>query len=120
MQGKSVNPKRQPLLATRAREMRHAPTASEAALFEALRGRRLGVVVKRQVPIDRYIVDLLVPSAKLVIEVDGRCHERRRGADARRERALQRLGYRVLRVTVQQVVSELDAVLERIRSALRS
>ncbi len=37
-----------------------APISSEARLFEALRGRRLGVAFRRQVPLlGRFIVDLL-------------------------------------------------------------
>jgi very-short-patch-repair endonuclease len=43
-------------LAGYARRMLHAPTPSEAALWEALRGGALGVAFKRQVPLgDRYI-----------------------------------------------------------------
>ena len=49
-----------PLLVERAAQMRAAPTSSEARLFEALRGRRLGVAFRRQVPLlGRFIVDLL-------------------------------------------------------------
>jgi len=59
-------------LAERAGAMRHAATPSEARLFEALRGRRLGVGFKRQVPVlGRYIVDLLAAEVRLVVEVDG-------------------------------------------------
>ena len=39
-----------------------------------------------------------MPSAKLLIEIDGAYHQRRRAADSRRERKLGRLGYRVLRL----------------------
>ena len=60
------------LLAARARGMRAAPTASEQRLFEALRGRRLGVQFRRQVPLlGKYVVDFLAPEVKVVVEVDG-------------------------------------------------
>jgi hypothetical protein len=40
--------------------MRHDPTSSEARLFEALRGVRLGVTFRPQAPLlGRYIVDLM-------------------------------------------------------------
>ena len=120
MRTKSVSPKRQALLSAWAREMRHELTASEAALFAAVRGKRLGVVFKRHVPIAGYIVDLLAPSAKLVVEIDGGYHERRRAADARRDRVLQRLGYSVLRLEAELVVRYLAVALERIREALRA
>jgi hypothetical protein len=43
---------------------------------------------------------------------------KRLGKDARRDRELQRLGYRVLRVSAADVCSRLDSVLARIRAAL--
>ncbi len=66
--------KRQSLLEERAHAMRHQPTPSEAKLFEAIRGGRLGVAFKRQVRIGGFIVDFLAPAAKLVVEVDGGSH----------------------------------------------
>jgi len=74
------------LLASRARSMRHSPTCPEERLFEAVRGRRLGVRFKRQVPIGgRFIVDLVAPEVRLVVEVDGNHHalRRRRRCSAR-------------------------------------
>jgi hypothetical protein len=45
-------------LSERAAGMRHSPTPSEARLFEAVRGGRLGVSFRRQVPVlGKYIVD---------------------------------------------------------------
>jgi very-short-patch-repair endonuclease len=66
----------------------------------------------------RFIVDLLVPELRLVIEVDGRYHARRRNADARRDRALARAGYRVLRLEAEQVMGDLPAAVARIRTEL--
>lgn len=45
-------------------------------------------------------------SAKLVVEVDGLVHLRRGGADARKDRALRRLGYRVLRLDAALVLEQ--------------
>ena len=49
-------------------------------------------VGKRQVPIAGYIVDLLVPCTKLIIEVDGSSHVKCTGAGVRRDRKLESLG----------------------------
>jgi very-short-patch-repair endonuclease len=107
--------KHQALLAERAFEMRHQPTPSEAALWSALKGNQLGVAFRRQVLIgNRYIVDFLAPSLKLVIEVDGAYHARRGVADARRERFLRRLGYRVLRLDAERVLTRLEAAVAQI------
>jgi very-short-patch-repair endonuclease len=111
--------KRQILLTQRAHEMRHQPTPSEAALWCALKGNRLGVSFRRQVLVDnRYIADFLAPSLKLVVEVDGGYHARRAVADARRDRVLQRLGYRVLHVKAEVVVVHLSQAVEQVRAAV--
>ena len=65
----SGSAQRSEVLQARARGFRAAPTFSELVLFEAVRGKRLGVAFKRQVVIDRYIVDLLAPAVKLIVEV---------------------------------------------------
>ncbi len=107
------------LLVTRARSMLHAPTASEAALWQALRGGALGVAFKRQVPLgDRYIADFFAPSVRLVVEVDGGVHRGRGAADRRRDEWLRRRGYRVVRVAAEQVEQALGAALAVIRGAL--
>ncbi len=112
--------KRQIVLAQRAHEMRHQPTRSECALWVALSGKQLGVAFRRQVVIGhRYIADFLAPSVKLVIEVDGSCHARRVVADARRDRVLLRLGYRVLRLDAELVLRQLPLAVEAVREALQ-
>ena len=103
----------------RARQMRFALTPSEAALWAQLSGRKLGVKFRRQVAIGRYIADFCAPAARLIVEVDGAYHARRRAADARRDRALGRLGYRVLRLEAALVMSRLPDAVAQVRDALR-
>ena len=101
--------------------MRQCPTWSEQLLWEcALRRRGLGVEFRRHVVIADFIVDFLAPAQKLIAEVDGLYHQRAQSADARRERKLVRLGYRVLRIEAQLVVHNLPEVVTRIRLALGS
>jgi very-short-patch-repair endonuclease len=110
---------RSALLVSRARRMLHAPTASEAALWEALRGGALGVVFKRQAVLGgRYIADFFAPSVGLVVEVDGGAHRSSRAADRRRTEKLKRLGYRVVRVEAALVLGALEEALAVIRKAL--
>jgi very-short-patch-repair endonuclease len=107
------------LLAQRASHMRAAPTPSEAALWAALRIGCCGVAFRRQVPlVGRFIADFFAPSVRLVVEVDGGCHRHRRAADARRDIALRRAGYRVLRVTAEEIGTGLSRVVERIREEI--
>ena len=111
---------REELLAARARFMRFHPTASEALLFSALRGKRLGVSFRRQqVLLGSYIVDFLARQVKLVVEVDGDAyHESRTSADAARERKLVRAGYTVVRIPASLVERNLPRAVEIVRVAL--
>jgi len=86
-----------PRLQQIAFEHRQAPTVSEQKLSSALRARQLGVQFRRQVPL----------AGRFVVEVDGSSHELRRRADARRDRVLERLGYRVLRLDAELVMHAL-------------
>ena len=108
------------LLAARAQHMRHHLTWSELLLWQQIRGRKLGVGFKRQVPLGRYIADFVAAEARLVVEVEGGWHASRRAADARRERALQRLGFRVLRLPAELVEKEVDAAVRLVRRALEA
>ncbi len=105
------------ILEQRATQMRHAPTVSEARLFEALRGGKLGVTFKRQVPVaGRFIADFYASEITLVVEVDGGYHAERERADGRRDRALAKLGVHVLRLLAQLVMSDPAAAVERVRA----
>ena len=59
------------LLASRARQMRHAATSSERLLWSALSGKKMGTVFRRQVVVGRFVVDFLAPRERLIVEVDG-------------------------------------------------
>jgi very-short-patch-repair endonuclease len=109
----------QQLLEARAHGLRKAPTVSESALWAELRGKKLGVSFRRQVPLaGRCVADFVAPAQRLIVEVDGGYHARRVAADARRERALRRLGYRVLRLEAELVMKDLPAAVALVREAL--
>ena len=116
-----ITPHRRQVLSDDAARMRRAPTASEHALFLALRGKRLGVSFKRQVPLlGRFIVDLYASKARLVVEVDGSAHDARVRQDAVRDRALRRGGYHVLRVSADLVMRDVEAAVELVRAAVEA
>jgi very-short-patch-repair endonuclease len=108
----------QALVVQHAASIRSAPTASEAALWAPLRGGQLGVGFRRQVVVGLFVADFAAASAKLVVEVDGSAHARRAGADARRDRAFVRLGWRVVRVPAELVVRQPLAAVALVRQAL--
>ena len=111
--------RRQAELEQRAWGHRAAPTPSEALLWEQLRGGKLGVAFRRQVPLcGRYIADFFAPAARLVVEVDGSAHVGNAVADARRDRVLARHGYRTVRIAAALVCDQPAAAVALVVHAL--
>ncbi len=67
---------------------------------------------RRQVPIGSYVADCFCAEARLIVELDGRSHDGRRAEDAVRERYLRARGLRVVRVTNDDVIHNLEGVGE--------
>jgi very-short-patch-repair endonuclease len=103
----------------KAKALRTNQTDAERALWFHLRGKRFaGVKFKRQKPVGPYIVDFVAVNGKWVIELDGGQHQERQAYDEERTRYLENCGYRVLRFWNNECLTEMEAVLERIRLAL--
>lgn len=103
-----------------ARQFRKEPTKSEAALWQALRGRKLdGLKFRRQQPIGNFIVDFYNSAYRLVVEVDGSVHDSQVEIDHVRQEILEQLGLKVLRVKAEEVEKNLSSVLEKIRSKIK-
>jgi very-short-patch-repair endonuclease len=106
----------------RARMLRSSQTSAEARLWQALRNRRLARwKLRRQHPIDRYIVDFVTLAGKVVVEVDGVTHAEpsERARDKARSDVLEACGFHIVRVSNIDVYENLDGVLEMIESTLR-
>jgi very-short-patch-repair endonuclease len=59
-----------------ARQLRRSQTDAERVLWFRLRDRRVaGLKFKRQVPIDRFVVDFVCKDERLTIELDGGQHD---------------------------------------------
>jgi very-short-patch-repair endonuclease len=102
-----------------ARDFRREPQPSEAMLWQALRRKQLrGHKFRRQQPIGAFIVDFYCDAVGLVVEVDGPIHASQAQADAERQRILEQLGLRVLRVSSRDVESDLPKVIRLIEHAL--
>ena len=91
---------------------------SEAILWQALRNRRLGGhKFRRQHPVGPFILDFYCHEESLVVEVDGGVHAGRSAADAQRQRALESVGVRFVRVSADLVESDLPSALAAIEAA---
>ena len=99
----------------RARTLRQTETPPEELLWLALRNGQIGgLKFRRQHPIGPYVVDFYCHAAKLVVEVDGMSHDEKLTPDTRRTMDLEKEGLRVLRVTNEDVMHDLDAVAREI------
>jgi very-short-patch-repair endonuclease len=104
---------------SQVRSLRQNQTPAEHRLWMQLRGKRVGNRrFRRQFRIDRYIVDFVCLSARLIVEVDGPPHAVTEGRDALRTRRLEAQGYRVVRFSNQPVMRDLDSVVRTIEAAM--
>ena len=102
----------------RAKHLRRAMTRAEILLWRYLKAHHLdGLPFRRQAPMDRYVVDFVCHSARLIVELDGETHDfdARQQHDAVRDAWLRSRGYLILRFTNEQVLSALEGVLTVIR-----
>lgn len=97
-----------------ARKMRKHPTRAERRLwYDLLSNKKLGgVKFLRQRPIDNYIVDFFCKELKLIVEVDGITHDSETAVvrDVKRDKRLEDLGYRVVRISNWEVLNDLALV----------
>jgi len=113
--------KRSSLNTTFARELRNRETVAERNLWARLKSKQMeGVKFRRQQPIGNYIVDFVSLENRLVIEIDGGHHnEAEIYADDEKKTAwLGKEGYRVLRFWNNEVLTNMEGVLEKIREAV--
>ncbi len=104
---------------TLAKNMRRRMTKYEYRLYAGFLSS-LPFTVCRQKVIGDYIVDFLLPSKKLIIEVDGSQHysEKGRESDALRDAWLREEGYEILRYSNSDVYTNLEGVAEDILNKL--
>jgi very-short-patch-repair endonuclease len=108
-------------LRSNARTLRKNSTDAERILWSELRDHRLnGASFRRQVPIANYIADFVCHATKLVIELDGGQHfsDQAEQADAARSAAIEAKGFKVLRFSNHDVMSNRTGVLETIAAAV--
>lgn len=107
----------------RARSLRGDSTDAERVIWTALRAHRLnGASFRRQTPIGPYIMDFVCHAAKQIVEIDGGQHVEARHIthDAVRDAFLTAKGYRVLRFSNLDVMTDRTGVFETIAAAIRS
>jgi very-short-patch-repair endonuclease len=101
------------------REARRNRTEPEKRLWQALRNRQVsGSKFRNQVWLGPFLVDFYCAEAKLAIEVDGETHGHQQAYDAQRTAWLEGEGFRLIRFTNQEVMTNLEGVADTIRTTL--
>jgi very-short-patch-repair endonuclease len=100
-----------------ARYLRRTMSPTQARLWDRLRARQLeGWKFRSQHPIGPYFVAFYCPAVRLVIDIDETAGELDPdGIDSKRRSSwLEARGYRVMRVTPEEVDQSLNAVVDAI------
>ncbi|MBR1472629.1 MAG: endonuclease domain-containing protein [Paludibacteraceae bacterium] len=111
-----------PVLKEHAQHMRKEPTEAESILWQYLNSKHLGIKFRRQHIIDSYIVDFVCLSKKLVIEVDGKYHDKteQKALDEQRHHRLRELGFTIIRFTNEQVMCDIENTILSIKNHLQN
>ena len=110
-----------------ARKLRQEQTESERSFWKVLRNRQfLGKKFLRQHPITFewhnrkrfFVADFYCSEARLVIELDGKIHEKQKDYDQLRDFVMKSLGIKVLRFNNKQIEQELTQTLKIVENNL--
>jgi very-short-patch-repair endonuclease len=110
---------RQPIgTVPRARQLRRDAPEPERRLLRALREAFPTLKWRHQAPVGPFYADILCFSEKLVVEVDGDTHAEMEQRDAARTAAMESEGFRLVRVSNNDVMANIDGVVETIQKSL--
>ena len=102
--------------------MRNNPTKAEDILWNGLSGKKLSSYkFRRQHIIGQYIADFVCLKENLVIEIDGLIHQLPQNIASDKERTawLEKEGFKVIRFTNDEVLTQYEKVLSQIKSNLK-
>ena len=103
-----------------AEVLRKNMTEAEKIVWVRLCKNKLGVRIRRQHPIDKYIADFYCHELKLVIEIDGGIHlsKENKESDVNKDITLNKFGIEITRFTNEQVINNIDQVIEEITNKI--
>ncbi len=95
-------------------------TPQEIVLWSRLKNYQVGYKFRRQASIGKYIVDFYCPQMRIVIEIDGSQHMDNKNYDKERDKTLKSFGCIVLRFWNNEINTNLDGVILKIKNVLDS
>ncbi|MBI5806059.1 DUF559 domain-containing protein [candidate division TA06 bacterium] len=123
----NIKTKLVPLAKARCRELRKRQTKAEEIFWNKVRNKQFkGLKFYRQYPLFSdllgketfYIADYYCHTNRLVVELDGRIHERQREKDRLRDEVINDLGLKVVRIKNKDVLENIEEVMKCISSVL--
>ncbi len=97
-----------------ANMLRGKMTKTEKAFWDEWQNKNyIGLVP--QPPLFGYIPDFVAFGTKTVVEFDGNSHDGKEDYDAQRTKHLEAKGYKVVRFSNEEVLSDLDAVIQKVK-----
>jgi 5-methyltetrahydrofolate--homocysteine methyltransferase len=118
-----ADPINYPLLKEFALKNRNQSTQAEEVLWNMLKSKQLSdFKFRRQHIIGNYITDLVCLDRKLIIEIDGLIHQlpENKESDEVRTLWLNQKGFKVIRVTNEEVLNKTEEVLDTILTILNN
>jgi very-short-patch-repair endonuclease len=104
-----------------AETLRKNMTVAEKIIWDRVSKNQLGVKIRRQHPVWKYIADYYCHELKLIIEIDGGIHliKENKEYDIGREITLNEFGIEIIRFTNDQVINEIEHVIETITGKIQ-
>ncbi|HEV7689537.1 MAG TPA: DUF559 domain-containing protein [Hyphomonadaceae bacterium] len=90
---------------------------TEDKLWPHLRGEQMGAPFRKQHVINHKFPDYCCVPLKLIIEIDGPTHNLKR--DTAKDHRMNRRGYDVIRLSVQEIDQNLQGVVDTIHEAIQ-
>ena len=105
-----------------AERLRKNMTIAEKVLWERVCRNQIGVRIRRQHPIWKFVADFYCHQVKLAIEIDGEIHlsSENKQYDSSRDIILDEFKIRILRFTNYEVLNKTDFVIEQIKKTIES
>jgi len=111
------------LLKEFVKEHRSNPTEAEKCFWELVRGKKIeNYKFRRQHIIGQYIVDFVCLEKFLVVEIDGLIHQLpdNKANDEERTKWLNEKGFKVIRFTNEEIISNTEKVIETLLNELNN
>ncbi|MEI6352857.1 MAG: endonuclease domain-containing protein [Candidatus Nomurabacteria bacterium] len=102
-----------PNLKDNSRNLRKVLTPSEKKIWKEF-FQKIDLIVYRQRIIDNFIVDFYIPKIKLVIEIDGKIHEKLKEYDKERAEKLRSYGLKIVRITNESILNNSEKTYKKL------